>query len=375
MSTLEKSCIGAKWLPEGKLRICIGGGAGFIGSHMARFLKSQGHYVVCADWCPSQYWKVEEFCDEFMNIDLRTMENCLKASKDCDWVINLAADMGGMGFIQSNHSVIMFNNTSISINMLEAARQNKVKKFFFASSACVYPEHIQEKTDVPGLVESTAWPAAPQDAYGLEKLYAEEMAIHYGKEFEIQTYVARFHNVYGHRATWKGGREKAPAAFCRKVAAAEAKGDTIEMWGDGKQTRSFCFIDDCIEGILRLMNSDCHIPINLGSDEMISMNEMMQMIMDYEKKDITIKHIAGPEGVRGRNSDNKLIKEKLGWAPTITAKDGLNRLYTWIDAEIKRERAAGKVENYGVSKIVAQSTKSLDNIGGVLDKEDQKSFQ
>ena len=236
------------------MKVCVTGAGGFIGSHLAKRLKNEGHHVIGADWKRNEHMKVDDFCNEFHLVDLREFNNCLTVCEGCDWVLNLAADMGGMGFIQSNHSVIMYNNTMISFHMLEAARRNGVKRFFYASSACVYPEYAQTSTDMQaGLAESTAWPAQPQDAYGLEKLATEELCKHYYKDFGLETRVARFHNIYGPEGTWTGGREKAPAAFCRKCIASE---EEFEMWGDGKQTRSFTYIDDCVEGVLRLMASD-----------------------------------------------------------------------------------------------------------------------
>jgi len=254
----------------------------------------------------------------------------------------------------------------ISFNMLEAARKAGVKRFFYSSSACVYPEHIQEKEDIPGLKESDAWPAKPQDAYGLEKLVSEEIAMHYAKDFPIITRVARFHNIYGPNGTWKGGREKAPAAFARKALACVLTGQKdIEMWGDGKQTRSFCFVDDCVEGILRLMRSNYPNPLNLGSDEMVSMNHMQTLANSFDKDHpVNTKHISGPEGVRGRNSDNTLIRQVLGWAPGITLADGLKRTYDFIKIKMQEEQKAGvDVGQYCRSQVVAQSTNSLDSIG------------
>jgi len=351
---------------EGKLKVCVAGGAGFIGSHIAKRLRDEGHYVVSADWKKCQYYEDDQYCDKFYLLDLRLLENQKIVTKDCDWVFNMAADMGGMGFIQSNHSVITFNNTLLSLNCTEACRANGVKRMFYASSACAYPEHIQVDTDLShGLKESDAWPAAPQDMYGLEKLYGEEIAKAYAKDFEgLQTRIGRFHNIYGGHATWKGGREKAPAAFCRKAAAAN-EGETIEMWGDGKQTRSFCYIDDCVEGVLRLMRSDYTDTLNIGSDEMVTMNYMQELAMGFEGKKLTIKHIPGPEGVRGRNSNNELIKKVLGWAPSITLADGLKMTYDWIKGEIVREQSEGLAQDYLNSKIVAQDTASMDNIGQV----------
>eukprot|EP00762_Andalucia_godoyi_P005084 ANDGO_03925.mRNA.1 GDP-mannose 3 len=344
------------------IKVCIGGAGGFIGSHLAKRLKSEGYYVVAADWNRNEYFDEKEFCDEFILVDLRNLENCIKATKGCEHVYNLAADMGGMGFIQSNHSVILYNNTMISFNMMEAARRNGAKRFFYSSSACIYPEGKQLDPNNTGLKESDAWPAQPQDAYGLEKLCSEELAIHYGQDFGIAVRIARFHNIYGPQGTWKGGREKAPAAFCRKAFAAV---DKLEIWGDGMQTRSFCLVDDCVEGIIKIMFSDYEKPLNLGSDEMVSMNQMADMALAFEnKKDkVTIVHIPGPEGVRGRNSDNTLIKQVLGWAPATPLIDGLRKTYFWIKSQIEKERAAGINNDYTVSTVVKQTSESLDKLG------------
>jgi len=334
---------------EAKKRICVAGAGGFIASHMAKKLKEMGHYIVAVDWKKQEYFEEAQFCDEFHLVDLRTLDNCIKVQKDCEWTFNFAADMGGMGFIQSNHSRIFYNNTMISFNMVEAARIAGVKRFFYASSACIYPNFKQLESENPGLKESDAWPAEPQDAYGLEKLASEEICKHYhsdnpGMEFRV----ARFHNIYGPHGTWKGGREKAPAAFCRKILTAESE---FEMWGDGKQTRSFCFIDDAVEGVWRLFNSDFREPLNVGSDEMVTMNGMADMVMELSGKTLPVKHIPGPEGVRGRNSDNTLIKEVLGWAPSITLKDGLGRTMAWIRQQLEDEKAKGISGNYGTSII------------------------
>jgi len=337
-----------------KKRVVIAGGGGFIGSHLAKRLKEEGNYVIVGDWQVNEYFKQEEFCDEFHQLDLRTLDNCLKLTKGAVDIYNLAADMGGMGFIQSNHSVILYNNTMISFNMAEAARRSGAKRFFYSSSACIYPEHIQVDPKNPGLKESDAWPAQPQDAYGLEKLVTEELCKHYGKEFGIEFRIARFHNIYGPQGTWKGGREKAPAAFCRKVLTSEKE---FEMWGDGEQTRSFCLVDDCVEGILRLMRSDFREPLNLGSEEMISMNDLAKMIMKFEGKDLTIKHIKGPEGVRGRNSDNTLIREVLHWSPPTSLEKGVRKLYDWLKVVIEKEKTSGAdISIYSNSKVVAART-------------------
>eukprot|EP01130_Rhizamoeba_saxonica_P019004 TRINITY_DN9725_c0_g1_i1.p1 TRINITY_DN9725_c0_g1~~TRINITY_DN9725_c0_g1_i1.p1 ORF type:complete len:360 (-),score=88.08 TRINITY_DN9725_c0_g1_i1:61-1116(-) len=321
-------------------RVLVTGGCGFIGSHLAKRLKNEGHWVRVADWKTGHYFASDdEICDELLKLDLRDLSNCLKATDNIDWVFNLAADMGGMGYIQSNHSVIFWNNIMISFNMVEAARRNHVQRYFYSSSACIYPEFKQLDTENPGLKESDAWPAYPQDAYGLEKLATEELCKYYGQDFpDIVFRVARFHNIYGPHGTWKDGREKAPAAFCRKAHVSEVD---FEMWGDGEQTRSFCYIDDCVEGVLRLFHSDVEEPLNIGSEEMVSMNEMAAMVLKFAGKDIPIRHIPGPEGVRGRNSNNDLIKEKLGWAPEIELKDGLRRTFDWIGAEIENDKANG----------------------------------
>jgi GDP-D-mannose 3',5'-epimerase len=247
----------------------------------------------------------------------------------------------------------------ISFNMLEAARQNSVKRYFYSSTACVYNEALQMDPSNPGLTEDMAWPARPQDTYGLEKLYAEEMAIAYAKDFPIKTRIARYHNVYGPRGTWKGGREKVPAAFCRKAIVST---EEFEVWGDGLQTRSFMFIEDCVEGSIRIMLSDCEVPLNLGTDEMIDMNDFAKLAMSFEGKELPIKHIPGPQGVRGRNSDNTMIKAKLGWAPSISIKDGMKRTITWIKDQIENEKAEGKLGNYKTSEIVVQVTDTLDSL-------------
>lgn len=344
------------------MRVCVTGAGGFIASHLAKRLKTLGHYVIAVDWKENEHMEQDDFCDEFHLHDLRFYGNCTLVCFECDYVYHLAADMGGMGFIQSNNASILFNNTMISYNMLEAARKAHVKRFFFASSACVYPEYRQLREDIPPLKESEAWPAAPQDAYGLEKLSTEELCRHYTHEYGIETRVARFHNIYGPCGTWKGGREKAPAAFCRKVIAARALGrDSVEVWGDGKQTRSFTYIDDCVEGILRIMDSDIRTPLNLGSSEMISMNDFVKVIVDIDKETKTnannfgIKHLPGPEGVRGRNSDNTAILELLGWEPTTPLHEGIRKTYAWIKEQMLKEKEKNKetdLSQYMSSSVV-----------------------
>ena len=345
---------------NGKLKVCVGGGAGFIGSHIAKRLKEEGCYVVAADWNENEFMAAEEFCDEFHKLDLRLLENCLKVTEGCQHVYNLAADMGGMGFIVSNQSVLLYNNTMISFNMLEAARQQGAKRYFYSSTACVYNEALQTDPSNPGLKEDMAWPARPQDTYGLEKLYAEEMAIAYAKDFPVKTRVARYHNVYGPNGTWKGGREKVPAAFCRKACVST---EEFEVWGDGKQTRSFMFIEDCVYGSIKIMLSDCDEPLNLGTDEMVDMNEFAEIAMSFENKKLPIKHIPGPMGVRGRNSDNTMIKDRLGWAPSIAIRDGLKKTHAWIKAQIEKEASkGGDTKAFASSEVVVQVTDTLDDL-------------
>jgi GDP-D-mannose 3',5'-epimerase len=349
-------------LPPGNgTKVCIGGGAGFIGSHIAKRLKENGYHVTVVDWKTNEFMENDEFCDVFILDDIRKLDVAIKACDGCKYVYNRAADMGGMGFICSNESVLSFNNTAISMNMLEAARRGGATHFFYSSSACVYNEAKQEDPNNPGLIESDAWPARPQDMYGLEKLYSEEMALAYGRDFPIEIRIARFHNIYGPRGTWKGGREKAPAAFCRKALTST---EYFEMWGDGKQTRSFTFIDDCVEGVLRLMYSDCKVPINLGTTRMVDMNEFATIAMSFENKNLPIKHIDGPMGVRGRTSNNELIKKELGWEPTIPIEVGLKETYFWIKEQIEAEEKAGKdVSNLSKSEIVQQVDDTLMALG------------
>jgi len=342
-----------------QLRVCVTGAGGFIGSHLAKRLKREGCFVIAADKKEHEFWEPNEFCDLFYKVDLRKFGKCMEVTKGCDHVYNLAADMGGMGFIQSNESVLMYNNTMVSSKVLEAARRNGCKRYFYSSSACCYNEKMQLDVSNPGLKESDAWPAWPQDTYGFEKLYAEEMAMIYGRDFDIVTRIARFHNIYGPYGTWRGGREKAPAAFCRKAAACK-DGDILDIWGDGNQTRSFCFVDDCVEGILRLMHSDYDKPLNIGSDEMVDMNYLLNLACSFDKKMVQFKHIPGPEGVRGRNSDNTLIEQVLGWRPPTPLKIGLRLTYNWIKSQIEELRSQGKGGDLLTSKVVKQDASALD---------------
>jgi nucleoside-diphosphate-sugar epimerase len=318
--------------------VLVTGAAGFIGSHLVSRLKSEGYRVRGVDIREPEF--APSAADEFELLDLRRWEACLRATNDVDEVYALAADMGGMGFISANHSRIMHNNALINIHTLEAARQNRVSRYLFTSSACIYPEYLQDVADVAPLREADAYPAQPQDAYGWEKLFIERLCGHYREEHALETRVVRFHNIFGPCGTWEGGREKAPAALCRKVATAKLTGEpVVEIWGDGEQTRSFCYIDDCTEGLLRLMRSDYPHPLNLGQDRMVSINELADMIAGIAGVRIEKRHIEGPQGVRGRNSDNTQLREVLGWEPRIPLENGLSRTYEWIEQQVAQQRA------------------------------------
>ena len=291
-----------------------------------------------------------------MLLDLRSAEACKQAVHNCDHVFQLAADMGGMGWLETNQATCLINNTLINVNMLRAACQQRCKRYFFASSACAYPDHLQTTSQTTGLKETDAWPAAPGSAYGLEKLFIEEACRHVSHDFHMGMRIARFHNVYGPMGTWKGGREKSPAALCRKVAVTPDEG-SVEVWGDGKQTRSYIYIDDLVEGCLRLMASDhaqvqAH-PLNLGTEDLISINELADLIAYIAKKRIKKTHIPGPQGVRGRNSDNTLMEFVLGWSPTIPLAEGLARTYAWIEDQLISEIETGiDMSLYAHSHIV-----------------------
>lgn len=348
-------------LPNNKIKVLITGASGFIGSHLGKRLKHEGYYVVGADWVDPEFMQPDKFCNEFLKTDLRFMKNCMQACQGIDWVFNLAADMGGMGFIQSNHSRIGYNNTMISLNVLEAARHQGVKRYFYSSSACVYPLHSQNDAEnTIGLKEDSAWPAYPQDIYGLEKLYAEEITMKYAEEFpQMQVRIARFHGIYGEYGTWKGGREKVPAAFCRKAATSEF---AFEIWGDGEQKRSFCYIDDCVEGIIRIMKSDYGKPLNIGSEEMLSMNDFAKLVMKIAGKNLPLKHTQGPEGVRGRNSDNSLIEKVLEWKPSIPLAVGIEKTYKWIKEQVEAKKQTGSnISAYSESKVVATAASDIND--------------
>lgn len=321
---------------KAKPKILVTGAGGFIGHHLVSYLKKLGHFVRGVDIVEPKFAPSD--ADEMLYLDLRELDNCRQAVKGVDWVFNLAANMGGIGFIQDHKAEIIRDNTRISIHMLEAAREAKLQKFFFPSSACIYPAYRQDSPDQESLKEGDAYPAEPEDGYGWEKLYTERLCRHYYEDFGLQTYVARFHNIYGPMGAYDGGREKSPAALCRKIAMADTK-DTIEVWGDGQQTRSYCFVDDCVAGVYRLMCSDYHEPINIGSDQLVTINELIDIIARIAGKDIKKRYnLDKPQGVRGRNSDNTIIKKVLGWAPSLSLEDGMRKTYQWIAEEIRRKQ-------------------------------------
>jgi nucleoside-diphosphate-sugar epimerase len=319
-------------------RALVCGAGGFIGSHLVKRLKREGIWVRGVDLKYPRFSETE--ADDFIVGDLREMQLC-QAAVDCrfDEVYQLAADMGGAGYIFTgeNDADVMHNSAQINLNVLEACRRRNSKRIFYSSSACIYPEHIQREANHPGLAEDNAYPPAPDSEYGWEKLFSERLYLAYARNHGFTVRIARYHNIFGPEGAWNDGREKAPAALCRKVAEASETGE-VQIWGDGEQTRSFLYIDECLEGSLRLMRSECGDVLNVGSDEMVSINALVAMIAGVADKAVRLKHIPGPLGVRGRNSDNHLIAEKLGWRPREPLIRGIEKTYPWIAAQVAASR-------------------------------------
>jgi GDP-D-mannose 3', 5'-epimerase len=327
---------------KNKSRILVTGAGGFIGHHLVNRLKADGHWVRGADLKLPEYQT--SAADEFELLDLRGFEDCLLATREeIEQVYNLAADMGGIGFITANHAALARNNILINAQMLEASRVQNVGRFLFSSSACVYAQSKQTDAAVIPLKESDAFPADPEPGYGWEKLYAEQLCRYYRQDYQFETRIVRFHNVYGPLGTYDGGREKAPAAICRKVAQA-LDGGIIDIWGDGRQTRSFMYVDDCVEGLVRLMASDCREPLNLGTERLISIDELADLVCSIAGKDLVKRHDPSqPQGVRGRNSDNSLLRKTLGWEPSISLDRGLAITYGWIAQELGQEKTKARM--------------------------------
>lgn len=317
-----------------QVRILVTGAGGFIGHHLVNRLKQEGHWVRGVDVKTPEYEATQ--ADEFETLDLRRYDNCLIATRGgVDHVYNLAADMGGIGYITASHAEIAKNNILINAHMLDAARLNGVSRFLFSSSACVYAGYKQKNPDITPLCEEDAYPADPEPGYGWEKLFSEELCRYYQHDHHFDTRIVRFHNVYGPLGTYEGGKEKAPAAISRKVAMAHDGGE-IEIWGDGKQTRSFMYVDDCVEGLLRLMSSSYHEPLNLGTSRMVTIDELVDLVATIADKRLVKRHdLMKPQGVRGRNSDNSRLFQVLGWEPSVALEAGLEATYKWIENDLK----------------------------------------
>jgi len=320
-------------------RVLVCGAGGFIGGHLVKRLKTEGYWVRGADIKEHEF--SETAADEFLLGDLTDTAIAKAALNRVDEVYQLAADMGGAGYLFSgdNDAAVMHNSAMINLNILEQGCRNGVKRFFFSSSACVYPEYNQLDPANPNCAEESVYPAEPDSDYGWEKLFSERLYFAYMRNLNVAVRVARFHNIFGPEGTWQGGKEKAPAAICRKVAEAPDGGE-IEIWGDGMQTRSFLIVEECLEGIRRLMDSEWCGPVNIGSEEMVTINGLAEIIIDISGKKLGIKHISGPLGVRGRSSDNRLIHEKLGWAPKRSLREGLETTYGWISQQVEKANAS-----------------------------------
>ncbi|MBN1353355.1 MAG: NAD-dependent epimerase/dehydratase family protein [Candidatus Omnitrophica bacterium] len=317
-------------------KILVTGAGGFVGQHLVKFLKKKNYWVKGVDIKTPEFEKTT--ADSFEILDLRHLDNCIKAAKGIDEIYQMAADMGGIGYITKYHALVFRNNALINLNMLEAARKNGVKKYLYTSSACVYPKHLQNEENVSPLKEEDAYPADSEPGYGWEKLFSELTAKYYMEDYGIPAYIVRFHNIFGPLCAYDGGREKSPAAICRKIALAK-KVDEIEVWGDGKQTRSYCYIDDCLDGIYSLIQSDYHNPVNIGQDRLITVDELVDIISGIAGKKITKRYdTTKPQGVRGRNADISLAKKILGWEPKISLEEGLERMYKWIYAQLKKKK-------------------------------------
>jgi len=317
-------------------RVLVTGVGGFIGHHLVKCLVNEGYWVRGIDLKHPEY--EASLAHEFETLDLRRFDNCLIATQGIDEIYHLAADMGGIGYITAFHAEIARNDTMTNVHMLEAARLNGASRFLFSSSACIYPQYLQKSPQVTPLREEDAYPADPEEGYGWEKLFMEKLCQYYLEDYGLETRAVRFHNVYGPLGTYEGGKEKAPAAICRKVALAHDGGE-IEVWGDGQQTRSFMYVDDCVEGIHRIMRSDYPHPLNLGTDEMVTVNELVDQVAEVADKRVVKRHdLSKPQGVRGRNSDNTKLRLVLGWEPRISLREGLAPTYKWIESELAKPR-------------------------------------
>ena len=330
------------------MKVLVAGAGGFIGGHLVKKLKSDGHELICVDIKPLEYWFQLDDDNQNYSLDLKEYENCQKIfNNKIDYVFNMACNMGGMGFIENNKAECMLS-VLINTNLLRVCKEKKIKRYLFSSSACVYNASKQKDTFIPGLKEEDAYPAMPEDGYGWEKLFSERMCRHFYEDFGVDVRIVRYHNVYGPIGTFDGGREKAPAALCRKVINAKINNENeVEVWGDGEQTRSFMFIDDCIKGTLKIFESDYRDVFNVGSDEQVSINQMLDKIENISNYKFKRKYLLDkPKGVRGRSSDNTFIKSKINWAPSISLEEGLKKTYSWIEDEIKSKKNIKKFSKF-----------------------------